>query len=116
MREGITLIEFEFEPIYDILKRIEEHPELIMKIKSPYKNVVQVFIPDTTKVEHANFYFPAHKLMVNRLPKSFTKLHPNLFSDYWEATGKSQPSYTDIWATTAHLSEENAYLIELSFE
>ena len=52
------LIEFEFEPIYDVLKRIETHPELIIAIKSPYKNVVQVFNPDTTPVEHADFYFP----------------------------------------------------------
>ena len=60
------LIEFEFEPIYDVLKKIETHPELIIAIKSPYKNVVQVFIPDTTSVEHADFYFPSNKLMVNR--------------------------------------------------
>ena len=110
------LIEFEFEPIYDVLKRIETHPELIIAIKSPYKNVVQVFIPDTTPVEHADFYFPSNKLMVNRLPNEFIKSHPSLFADYWEATGKPRPSFDEVWATTAHLLKEKAYLVELSFE
>ena len=54
--------------------------------------------------------------MVNRLPNEFIKAHPNLFADYWEATGKPRPSFDEVWATTAHLLKEKAYLIELSFE
>lgn len=110
------MIDFEFEPIYEILKQIEEHPEIIIKLKSPYKNVVQVFIPDSISIEHADFYFPANKLMVNRLPDEFIKIHPNLFADYWEVTGKPRPSFDEVWATTAHLAKEKAYLVELSFE
>src|SRR5699024_3523498 len=100
------LIEFEFEPIYDVLKRIETHPELIIAIKSPYKNVVQVFIPDTTPVEHAAVHFPSNKLMVNRLPIDFIKSPPTLFAVYWESTVNPLPSLDEFWAMTAHLLKE----------
>lgn len=109
-------MELTFDSIYKILNQIEHNPEMVTKTKSPYENVVQLFIPDSIHIDHEDFYFPANKLMVNLLPEDFINKHQHLFKTYWEMAGKPIPYFDEVWITTAHLNQSKVYLIELSFE
>lgn len=109
-------MELQYDSIFQVLNRIQHDPKIVIKSKSPYQNVIQLFIADDTEIEHADVFFPANKLMVNRLPDDFIKNHRALFKTYWEKAGKPLPNFAEIWATTAHLKRSNTYLIELSFE
>lgn len=111
-------MELKYDPIYTILKQINNHPNMILKTKNPYSNVIQLFISDSIPINDASFYFPTNKLMVNRLPDSFVQDHHNLLEKYWHHTHAFEKNFTfkEVWATTAHLNTAKAFLIELSFE
>ena len=89
-------MELKYDSIFQVLNRIQHDPKIVIKSKSPYQNVIQLFIADDTEIEHADVFFPANKLMVNRLPDDFIKNHRALFKTYWEKAGKPAKNETVI--------------------
>lgn len=106
----------DLEPIYNVVNSIDQNSDQIIKIKTPYQNVIQFFIPDSTSVKHAKLYFPSNKLMVNRLPQDFVNDHYKILSNFWQLIDHQAPAFKNVWATTAHLKSKHAFLVELSYE
>ncbi|MCH3922253.1 hypothetical protein [Limosilactobacillus sp.] len=104
------------DSIYYVLSKLKRHPELITMQWARYTNTITLEIDDRLKIADAGFYFPAMKLMVNRLSNDFVAKNEDLLDDYFRLTNCRQPNYHNVWVTTAHLPTKHAYLLELSYE
>ena len=54
--------------------------------------------------------------MVNRLKLDFISQHGKLLDDFFQMTGRQLRGYHEVWVSTAHLTDRNVYLVELSYE
>lgn len=104
------------DALYYVLSKIYHHPELVIATVPQYSNAVTITISDSLKVSDQDFYFPAHRLMVNRLSPDFVAKNGDLLDYYFDMTSQDNPGYHDVWITTSHVVEQHAFLIELSFE
>ena len=104
------------DALYYVLSKIYHHPEIVIATVPQYSNAVAITISDNLKISDSNFYFPDHKLMVNRLSPDFVAKNGDLLDYYFDMTDQGNPGYHDVWITTGHIERQHAYLIELSFE
>lgn len=104
------------DALYYVLSKIYHHPDIVISTVPQYSNAVSILISDKLKVSDADFYFPDHKLMVNRLSLDFVSKNGDLLDYYFDMTDQDNPGYHDVWITTSHIEEQHSYLVELSFE
>ncbi len=104
------------DSLFFILSYIKRHPADLVKAIPAYDNVIRLFISDKVKVSDAEIYFPDNSLMVNRLKLDFISQHGKLLDDFFQMTGRQLRGYHEVWASTAHLTDRNVYLVELSYE
>ncbi len=104
------------DALYYVLSKNYHHPELVIATVPQYSNAVAITVDDKLKVSDSDFYFPEHKLMVNRLSPDFVAKNGDLLDYYYDMTDQDNPGFHDVWITTGHVSKQHAYLIELSFE
>ncbi|KIS02975.1 hypothetical protein [Paucilactobacillus wasatchensis] len=104
------------DSIYYVLTHMKAHPEIVATEPVEYTNVITLSIPDTIKIADADIYFPDQKLMVNRLTPDFVAKNGDLLDYFYDFTAQEIPNYHDVWVTTSHIVNKNAYMIELSYE
>lgn len=104
------------DSLFFVLSYLKRHPKEIIFATNDYSNVVQIYIYDNFHIADADIYFPANRLMVNKLKEDFLAQHGNLLDYFWEKSGRVLTSYHEVWATTTHLTKRAVYLIELSYE
>lgn len=104
------------DSIYNVLYQIKHHPEMAQISKPDCSNVIGMSVPDTTKVSDSEFYFPDNQLMVNRLSSDFVADNGDLLDFFYEKTKNTIPDYHNVWVTSSHLTSNNRYFLELSFE
>lgn len=104
------------DALYYVLSKIYHHPELVKGTVPQYTNSVMITISDSLKVSDSHYYFPDNHLMVNRLSRDFVAKHGELLTYYYDMTEQTIPGFHDVWITTSHVTDQDAYLIELSYE
>ena len=104
------------DSIYYVLTKIQRHPELVVAERARYTNTLMLVIDDHLKIADAAFYFPDNRLMVNRLSNDFVAKNDNLLEGYFHRVAGGAKSYHNVWVTTSHITAQQAYLLELSFE
>ncbi|MFB9770241.1 hypothetical protein [Lactiplantibacillus modestisalitolerans] len=104
------------DSIYNVMFYIAHHPAEIAFTTPEYTNVVRMVIPDSVKVANPEIYFPDNKLLVNRFQDDFVAKNGQLLDFFFDYTEKKVPNYHEVWVTTAHLPQQRAYFLELSFE
>lgn len=104
------------DSLYNVLTKLQHHPELVMTSTAQYQNTVSLLFKDSVSVADAAYYFPEGHLMVNRLSPDFVAKNGALLDDYYQLTAQGKPGYHDVWVTTSHLPKRGAYLLELSYE
>lgn len=104
------------DALYYVLSKIYHHPELVVSTVPQYSNAVSINIADSLKISDQDFYFPTHRLMVNRLSPDFVAKNGDLLDYYFDMTSQDNPGYHDVWITTSHVAKQHVFLIELSFE
>lgn len=55
------------DSLYNVLTKLQHHPELVMTSTAQYQNTVSLLFKDSVSVADAAYYFPEGHLMVNRL-------------------------------------------------
>lgn len=104
------------DAFYYVLSKVYHHPELVIASVPKYSNAVALTISDQLKVSDRHYYFPEHKLMVNRLSPDFVAKNGDLLDYYFDMTDQDNPGYHDVWITTSHVEQQHVYFMELSFE
>lgn len=104
------------DALYYVLSKIYHHPELVVNTVAVNSNAVALTIKDSLKVSDQEYYFPRHRLMVNRLSPSFVAKNGDLLDYYYDMTEQDNPGYHDVWITTSHVEDNSVYLVELSYE
>lgn len=104
------------DSLYNVLTKLQHHPELVMTSTAQYQNTVSLLFKDSVSVADAAYYFPEGHLMVNRLSPDFVAKNGALLDDYYQLTAQGKTGYHDVWVTTSHLPKRGAYLLELSYE
>ena len=107
----------DFNIFFNLLKQMNDHPEIIVPTQKPYNNVIRFYIPDTISTLHRDFYFPTNKLRVNHLSQEKIRKHHALFQKYLnDINPNCQLIHQNICLTTARLQKSHTYLVEISFE
>lgn len=101
---------------HDILKHLEVHPDQIVLVKAKYDNVIQFFFNDLPLTDDLSPYFPSDKLVAERLAPDFVTKHAELLRSLWYKVHRDIPPYKEVWLTSAYLTEQQLFLLELSFE
>lgn len=100
-----------------ILTYIQEHPDEVVLEPFQYANVIRFGISDQVDLPDAEKLFPDMRLHVNRIDPEYVKEHHNLLTTFYQQTEEKQKDgFQDVWITTAHLSDRQLYLVDLSFE
>ena len=102
------------DALYYVLSKIYHHPEIVIATVPQYSNAVAITISDKLKISDSNFYFPDHKLMVNRLSPDFVAKNGDLLEYYFDMTDQSNPGYNDIWIRTGLKAGQNSLMIGTS--
>jgi hypothetical protein len=102
------------DSLYNVLTKLQHHPELVITSVVQYQNTVTLFFKDSVPVADASHYFPNGHLIVNRLSADFVAKNGALLDDYYLMTAQGHPGYHDVWVTTSHLVSNQAYMLELS--
>ena len=45
----------DFNIFFNLLKQMNDHPEIIVTTQKPYNNVISFYIPDTISIPHRDF-------------------------------------------------------------
>lgn len=104
------------DSIYNVLTYIHRHAQRVAFIQQRNSNLVTVSVPDTVPVANVDIYFPDSRLVVNRMSDDFLAMHGDLLNIFFERTHSSKTDYRDVWITTGHVVDRQAYLVEISFE
>lgn len=100
-----------------ILSYIHDHPEKITVEPFQYANVIRFGIDDQTVFPDAEKLFPDMRLHVNRIDPDYVQKHYALLNAFYQQTEEKQKDgFEDVWITTAHLSDRQIFLVDLSFE
>lgn len=101
---------------HDVLKHLKAHTDQIVSLKAKYDNVIQFFFTDLPATADHSTYFLSNKLVAERLDPLLVTRHTELFQYFWYKVHQSTPPYKEIWMTTAYLTDQHLFLLELSFE
>ncbi|KRM22391.1 hypothetical protein [Latilactobacillus graminis] len=104
-------------PLTTILTYIRDHPDEVTLEPFQYANVIRFGIDDQVDLPEVEKRFPDMRLHVIRIDPAYVSKHRNLLTGFYQQTeGKQKDGFQDVWITTAHLSDRQLYLVDLSFE
>lgn len=103
--------------IFDLLTYIYRNPNKVVFSKTNYCNVIQIFIPKNFdfQIDYQR-YFQCNMLDSWCLYPTAQQKHQQLLENLWHKVTKASLKYNEIWLTTAYLTKQETYFIEISYE